>query len=122
MNSVLDWYFYGMHDEYVQRPEWWLRNSETGKPVYESGDKTFNPPKEGMLIFDHAKEAVRSFWQATCRKAVQTGVVDGCFSDSSQPGTHKTETQLNKTAFLVGAGDYSYFGSGKWITASLEEV
>eukprot|EP00927_Polykrikos_kofoidii_P046470 TRINITY_DN40705_c0_g1_i1.p1 TRINITY_DN40705_c0_g1~~TRINITY_DN40705_c0_g1_i1.p1 ORF type:complete len:475 (+),score=90.50 TRINITY_DN40705_c0_g1_i1:61-1425(+) len=218
MNSVLDWYFYGMHDEYVQHKDWWLRYSSTGKPFYTSGDKTFNPPKEGMLVFDHSKAEVRQWWQDTCMQAVASGFVDGCFSDSSGPGSHGTNMALNATdkatfeagkvatmaavtaalggqagqpfegssglligkvssqlginafmiemfhadaasivelqagatqgylvqahvsvndavtqcgcdcytdhlaAFLVGAGDYSYFGSGTWISKSLGEV
>lgn len=218
MNSVLDWYFYHMHEEYLKHEDWWLRRSDNGEPFYTSGGKTFRPPKEGMLVFDHSKKAVRDFWHDTCLGAVKTGYVDGCFSDSSQVGTHRTSTVLNATdnatfeqgkvttmsevtaafggragqpfngstgvligkksyqeginsyqieffhpdeasiielqagaskgwlieahvgvndpvttcgcecmndvvaAFLVGAGDYSYFGSGTWITKSLDEV
>jgi len=218
MNSVLDWYFYNMHEEYLKHEDWWLRRSDNGEPFYTMGDRHFNPPKGGMLVFDHSKEAVRDFWRDTCLAAVKTGYVDGCFSDSSDVGTHKTGTVLNATAnatfeqgkvttmsevtaafggqpgkpfegstgvlvgkrsyqeginayqieffepdeasiqelqagaakgwlieahvgvdnmvttcgcecmndvvaaFLVGAGDYSYFGSGAWITASLEDV
>lgn len=218
MNSVLDWYFYGMHDEYIQHDEWWLRSSSTGEPFYTGGDKTFNPPKEGMLVFDHSKVAVRNWWRDTCLNVVKGGYVDGCFSDSSQEDSHRTGKALNSTdraafeagkvttmtelveafggqagksydgskgvligktsyqqginayqieffeaaqasitelqagaakgwlvqahvgvnntvtecgcecmndvvaAFLIGAGDYSFFGSGKWITKSLDEV
>eukprot|EP00329_Picozoa_sp_Boothbay-MS584-11_P000178 2720_1 len=28
MNSVLDWYFYRMHYQYLQHPDWWLRCSK----------------------------------------------------------------------------------------------
>lgn len=218
MNAVLDWYFYGMHDEFIQHEEWWLKDSSTGEPFYTSGDKTFYPPKEGMLVFDHSERWVRDWWQNVCMTAVASGFVDGCFSDSSREGTHRTDKALNDTdkaafeagkvatmtsltkafggtagqsykgstgvligktsyqeginayqieffgpqqsaiqelqagaakgwlvqahvgvnytgttcgcecmndvvaAFLIGAGEYSYFGSGAWITGSLEEV
>ena len=95
MNSVLDWYFYEMHKDYLAHPEWWLRDSNDSEPVYCPGDKHFNPPKGGMLAFDHANPAVRSWWESVCLKAVASGVVDGCFSDSSQPDTHGTGRWLN---------------------------
>ena len=118
MNSVLDWYFYRMHYQYLQHPEWWLRCSHgpdgqpstqpaaeaeakgcsaAGAPFYTSGDKHFNPPEEGMLVFDDAQEAVREFWLDACFKAVATGLVDGCFSDSSEVGSHKTGSAMNRT-------------------------
>jgi len=66
--------------------------------VREGGDKTFQPqPKDGMLVFNHALPAVRSFWQGVCYAAVASGVVDGCFSDSSQPDSHGTAKRLNAT-------------------------
>jgi len=95
MNSVLDWHFYEMHATYLAHPEWWLRDSNDSEPVYCPGDKHFNPPKGGMLAFDHANPAVRSWWESVCLKAVASGVVDGCFSDSSQPDTHGTGRWLN---------------------------
>lgn len=116
MNSVLDWYFYRMHYQYLQHPEWWLRCdvgrdgqggavsggngkgcATDGAPFYTSGDRHFNPPKKGMLVFDDAQEAVRAFWLDTCFKAVATGLVDGCFSDSSEVGSHNTGRALNRT-------------------------
>lgn len=117
MNSVLDWYFYRMHYQFLQHPDWWLRCSQgpdeasrgrkhsgqpittggarptrdqakgctaAGAPFYTSGDRHFNPPEEGMLVFDDSKPAVRDFWLGVCFRAVATGVVDGCFSDSSE--------------------------------------
>lgn len=112
MNSVLDWYFYRMHYQYLQRPDWWLRCSKgpdgegpdaagcssIGAPFYTSGDRHFNPPEQGMLVFDDSKAEVRNFWLNACFKAVATGLVDGCFSDSSEVGSHKTGSALNKTA------------------------
>ena len=95
MNSVLDWHFYEMHTTYLEHTEWWLRDSNDSQPVYCPGDKHFNPPKGGMLAFDHANPAVRSWWESVCLKAVASGVVDGCFSDSSQPDTHGTGRWLN---------------------------
>merc|ERR1712124_125265 len=79
--------------------------SKTGKPFYTSGDKHFNPPKSGMLVFDHANPEVQSWWANVCLNFTKTGVVDGCFSDSSQPGTHGTKKALNSTdaaAFEAG--------------------
>ena len=96
MNSVLDWYFYEMHETFLKHPAWWLYDSnDPSQPVKCHGDSTFNPPKQGMLIFDHAKPEVRAFWQSVCASAVASGVVDGCFSDSSQPGSHATAKHLN---------------------------
>ena len=37
---------------------------------------------------------LREFWKETCINATLAGA-DGCFSDSSQPDTHKTQTFLN---------------------------
>ena len=51
-----------------------------------------------MLVFDDAQAAVREFWLDVCFKAVATGLVDGCFSDSSEVGSHKTGTALNASA------------------------
>merc|ERR1719454_1510105 len=106
MNSVLDWYFYAMHDEFLQHEDWWLRYSESGEPFYTGGDPTFDPPEEGMLVFDHSKEVVRDFWRDTCLEQVASGYVDGCFSDSSQTGSHRTDEALNST-------DRSAFEAGK---------
>ena len=112
MNSVLDWYFYRMHYQFLEHPEWWLRCSKgpddsdadaarctsVGAPFYTSGDRHFNPPEEGMLVFDDSQPAVRQFWLDACFKAVATGLVDGCFSDSSEIGSHSTASALNATA------------------------
>ena len=109
-----------MHYQYLQHPDWWLRCSTgpdsdsaadsdarkctgIGAPFYTSGDKHFNPPEEGMLVFDDSKPEVRSFWLDVCFKAVATGLVDGCFSDSSEVGSHGTESALNRTA-----SDYAF--------------
>ena len=101
MNTVLDWHFYGMHEQMLGHPEYWLRITEglkgAGSPVYAPGDKHFNPPKKGMLVFDHAKPHVRRFWSGVCLKAVATGSVDGCFSDSSEPDTHGISHHLNSS-------------------------
>merc|ERR1712080_84731 len=59
-----------------------------------------------MLVFDHAKLEVQKFWTSVCLDAVATGFVDGCFSDSSQPGSHGTSKFLNQT-------DNAAFESGK---------
>jgi hypothetical protein len=87
-----------MNDVYTAHPEQWLYDSKTGKPVRGPGDRTFNPPKGGMLIFDHARPSVRKFWKDVCYNATASGFVDGCFSDSSQPGTHGTSSHLNASA------------------------
>jgi hypothetical protein len=112
MNSVLDWYFYRMHYQMLAHPSWSLKCSKgpdgqlaaekcgggIGSPFYTSGDQHFNPPEEGMLVFDDSQQAVREFWLDVCFKAVATGLVDGCFSDSSEVGSHGTGTALNKVA------------------------
>jgi hypothetical protein len=106
MNSVLSWYFYEMDVTFRAHPEQWLYDSADGKPVKTSGDHTFNPPKDGMLVFDHSKLATREFWEAVCVNATATGAVDGCFSDSSSPHTHRTNKFLN-------ASDDAAFEAGK---------
>lgn len=112
MNSVLDWYFYRMHYQMLANPSWSLKCSKgpdgqvsaekcsggIGSPFYTSGDKHFNPPEEGMLVFDDSQQVVREFWLNVCFKAVATGMVDGCFSDSSEIGSHGTGDALNRTA------------------------
>jgi len=69
----------GMHYQYLQHPDWWLRCSKgpdsdsgadsdadgrkcarIGAPFYTSGDSHFNPPEEGMLVFDDSKPEVYS--------------------------------------------------------------
>lgn len=111
MNSVLDWYFYKMHQDYESHPTWWLYDSFTHQPVRCGGDPHFNPPKNGMLAFDHAKPEVGAWWQGVCTAAVQSGSVDGCFSDSSQNNTHGTDKHLN-------ASDTLAFEKGKIETMS----
>jgi hypothetical protein len=51
-----------------------------------------------MLVFDHARPAVRAFWKGVCYNATATGFVDGCFTDSSQPDSHGTAKRLNASA------------------------
>ena len=111
MNSVLSWYFYRMNDVYEKEPSQWLYDSYNQKPVRTNGDKTFNPPKEGMLVFNHILPEVRKFWKGVCITATKTGFVDGCFSDSSKPGSHKTPSFLN-------ASDNAKFEAGKIQTMS----
>jgi len=126
MNSVLDWYFYRMHYQYLKNPSEWLRCSHAvgqdgnttqevgfgklnpcnaGGPVRTSGDKHFTPPAAGMLVFDHAQKQDRDFWIDACFRAVASGVIDGCFSDSSNVGTHGIGFYLNASynaAFEAG--------------------
>ena len=75
MNSVLSWYFYQMNGIYEKHPEQWLYDSTTGEPVKGPGDRHFDPPKGGMLIFNHANEAMRTFWKGVCLNATASGVV-----------------------------------------------
>ena len=77
MNTVLSWYFYEMNNIYEAHPQEWLYDSKTGKPVRGPGDRSFKPPKDGMLIFDHTRASVREFWKSVCLNATATGVVDG---------------------------------------------
>jgi hypothetical protein len=74
--------------------------------VVIAGDRTFNPPKDGMPVFDHGNPAVREWWKSMCINATMTGNVDGCFSDSSQAHTHDTQNHLN-------AADDAKFEAGK---------
>mmetsp|Transcript_55665 Transcript_55665/g.82812 ORF Transcript_55665/g.82812 Transcript_55665/m.82812 type:complete len:390 (+) Transcript_55665:68-1237(+) len=110
MNSVLNWFFYALAKEYENIPAYWLYDSTTHKPVRSKGDRAFQPqPSEGMLVFNHAIPAVRSLWKDVCYNAVNSGVVDGCFADSSFPDSKHTYTHLN-------ASDRAAFEAGKVIT------
>ena len=51
-----------------------------------------------MLVFDDSQQVVRDFWLNVCFKAVATGLVDGCFSDSSEVGSHGVGAALDKAA------------------------
>jgi len=62
-------------------------------------------------VFDHSQDAVQKFWLETCQTAVHSGVIDGCFSDSSQPGTHRIDSFLD-------AASASRFEAGKVDTMS----
>merc|ERR1712091_551221 len=59
-----------------------------------------------MLAFNHGNSDFRDFWKSVCFDATQSGFVDGCFSDSSQPGSHGTSKYLN-------ASDNAIFEKGK---------
>jgi len=78
-NSVLDWPFYKLHEDFLQHPEWWLRNSD-GTECRSNGDGSF-PNHTNMLSFDFAQAGARDLWADTCINATKSGVVDGCFSD-----------------------------------------
>merc|ERR1740130_1788715 len=84
---------------------WQLNQSANGEPLMISGDKHFDPPKAGMLVYAHNVKEMQDYWIEVCLNATKTGFVDGCFSDSSQPGTHGTEKYLDKSdsaAFEAG--------------------
>lgn len=107
-----------MHQQYLLEPSWWMHCSPglqkhcgANNVAYTSGDKHFKPPKKGMLVFDHAKAAVRNFWLKVCATAVASGYVDGCFSDSSEVGSHRTGSFLN-------ASYQNLFEAGKVATMS----
>uniref|UniRef100_A0A7S4B460 Beta-galactosidase n=1 Tax=Chrysotila carterae TaxID=13221 RepID=A0A7S4B460_CHRCT len=91
MNLVLDWYFYDMHTMLESKPAWQLLDSRSGKPMRVSGDKVFDPPPEGLLVFNHAVGEMREHWKKIC---IKSGA-DGCFADSSQEGSHLTSYYLN---------------------------
>ena len=97
----------------MERSPWLcLNDSKTHKPVFAPGDHTFNPPKKGMLVFDHAVPAMRQFWEDTCLNATRTGYVDGCFCDSSQPDSHGTANHLNvsdRAAYEAGKVETNSF-------------
>ena len=76
-------YFYNMDTVMHAHRAWQLNDSKTGRPVLAPGDKHFNPPKDGMLVFAHNVPAMQTFWIDTCLNATRTGLVDGCFSDSA---------------------------------------
>jgi len=80
-NSVLDWPFYRLHEEFIQHPEWALPSGKgDGKPCLMTGDRTF-PNHTNMLGFDFSQSVVRDFWASECINMTKTGFVDGCFSD-----------------------------------------
>lgn len=105
-NAVLSWYFFSMDTTMQATPAYQLKDSTTGDAVHLGGDKHFDPPKAGMLAFDHSKEDCRQYWVSACINATKTGVVDGCFSDSSEVDSHKTAHYLNEK-------DHAAFEFGK---------
>jgi len=78
-NSVLDWPFYQLHQNFLEHPKWWMKN-KTGGVCRMNGDGSF-PNHTNMLVFDFAQEEVRDFWMSECINMTKTGYVDGCFSD-----------------------------------------
>lgn len=93
-NSILDWPFYKLHEEFLQHPDWWLKRGAAdpegpGAVCRIGGDSTF-PNHTNMLVFDFAQKAVRDFWASECYNMTQTGFVDGCFSDRSPTSDHDT--------------------------------
>jgi hypothetical protein len=99
-NSILDWPFYQLHHDFLQHPEWWVRDTQ-GAVCRMNGDGTF-PNHTDMLSFDFTQEGARAFWASECYNMTQTGVVDGCFSDRSVGNPGKSCVLPNKTAFEAG--------------------
>jgi hypothetical protein len=96
-NSILDWPFYRMHEEFLKHEEWWVKDNK-GKTCRMSGDGTF-PNHTNMLSFDFTQAAARDFWASECVNMTKTGFVDGCFSDRAAPTNDPHCTLPNKTAF-----------------------
>ena len=85
-NSVLDWPFYRLHEEFLQHPDWAVPSGKgDGQPCHMNGDSSF-PNHTNMLVFDFAQAAVRDFWASECINVTKTGFVDGCFSDRAVGG------------------------------------
>jgi len=105
-NAVLSWYFYNMDVVMQSTPAYQLKDSYSGKAVHAPGDRHFDPPAAGMLVFDHSKQEARQYWISACINATKSGYVDGCFSDSSSVDTHKTAAHLNDA-------DHAAFEFGK---------
>lgn len=78
-NSLLDWPFYRLHEQFLQHPEWWVKKQD-GSVCRMSGDGQF-PNSTGILAFDFAQADVRDFWVDECVNMTRSGVVDGCFVD-----------------------------------------
>ena len=111
MNAVISWYFYHMDTVMRAHRPWQLNQSANGQAVMVSGDKHFNPPKSGMFVYAHNVKEMQDYWIEVCLNATKTPFVDGCFSDSSQPGSHKTGNYLNKK-------DEAAYEAGKVATMS----
>ena len=102
-NSVLDWNQYRLHEEFLKRPDLWLRNA-SGDPVRMHGDHSFKQPKEGMLVFDFSKQAGRDFWASDCINATKTGYIDGCFADKADLESFSDNTLSPETAKAYAKG------------------
>jgi hypothetical protein len=99
-NSILDWPFYKMHDEFLKHKEWWVKDDK-GEVCLMNGDGTF-PNHTNMLSFDFTQAAAREFWISECVNMTQTGFVDGCFSDRAAPNNNPRCTLPNASAFEAG--------------------
>lgn len=60
-NAVLSWYFYNMDVVMQSTPAYQLKDSYSGKAVHAPGDRHFDPPAAGMLVFDHSKQEARQY-------------------------------------------------------------
>ena len=63
-----------MNREFMEHPDWALRDVE--------GNKVKN--QQGFYIFDQSNEEVQKWWLNICLNATKAADGDGCFCDSSQ--------------------------------------
>ncbi len=73
----------------LSHPEYWVYDKE-GKPLYIQGDHSFDPPKQGMLVFNHGRSDVRGFWRGVCEKAVFECVFVWCVLGAYETCLHVT--------------------------------
>ena len=66
-NSILDWPFYRLHEEFVENPSYWLRD-DNNQIVLLQGDHTFPQPPQGMLVPDYTQQIVSDFWVCSVLK------------------------------------------------------
>jgi len=71
-NTFLDYGMYDAHDEYAERPEWWLRKRDGALDL-----------KNGQLMrYDLSNPDFREWWTDIAAKAVLEGSSDGVFMDA----------------------------------------
>ncbi len=101
-NSVLDWPFYRLHEQFSAHPEWAVPSGKhDGKPCLMNGDPSF-PNHTDLLAFDFSQAAVRDFWSSVCVNLTRTGFVDGCFSDRAAASMSCSEDPDYLTAYNAG--------------------
>ncbi|MDQ8183558.1 putative glycoside hydrolase [Pelagicoccus sp. SDUM812005] len=83
-NTFLDYAMYDAHDEYAQRPEWWLRKAD--------GELDFK--SKGLMRYDLSNPDFRDWWTDVAAEAINQGNTDGVFMDAFPQVENKGNIEL----------------------------